>query len=190
MLAAAGVYAGTTALAPNSPDPGPLVLVARADLPVGAELTAESTRQVHVPDDLVPAGALTDPSEVQGRSSTAPLRAGEILTDLRVAPEALLQGLEPDLVLAHLPLADVALGAALQPGVRVDVLGTVDGSVLAEDVLLVQRVARRDGQGVLERGADDGSSFLVAVTREQASSLASADGTGLPGHGLTVVIRR
>lgn len=157
---------------------------------MGAELTDGSTRAVHVPAELVPEGALTDRAVVRDRITTAPVRAGEILTDLRVSPDAVLQGLDPGLVLAHLPLADVALAGSLHPGVRVDVLGTVDGSVLAKDVLLAQRVSGQEGHGVLDQTAGaDAPSFLVAVTPEQASRLAAATGAGLPGHGLTVVIR-
>lgn len=188
VLAAAAVYAGLSAVTPDEPDPGPQVLVAGRDLPVGAVLEAGSMRLVHVPEDLVPAGALREESQVEGRVATSPIRDGEIVTDVRVSPESLLHGLDPGLVLAHLPLADLALATTLQPGARVDVLGTLDGSVLAQDVLLVQRVADHEAGGAAFGAAAD-PSFLVAVTPEQASRLAAATGTGLPGDGLTVVIR-
>lgn len=190
VLAAAAVYAGTTALAPDPPDPGRVVLVAATDLPVGTELSDTSTREVHVPPELVPSGALTQTSQTHGRVSTAPVRDGEILTDLRVSPTAGLEGLDSGLVLAHLPLVDPSLAGSLRPGVRVDVLGTTDGSVLARDVLLAQRTAVLEESGVLDGGAGaDAAGFLVAVTPEQASRLAAAHGADLPGHGLTVVIR-
>lgn len=189
LLAAAAVHTGASALTPEAPDPGPLVLVAASDLPVGTELGATTTRATHVPAALVPAGALTQESQVHGQVSTAPLRAGEILTDLRVSPGAGLAGLDAGLVLAHLPLADLSLAASLQPGMRVDVLDSSDGAVIAKDVLLAQHLAGPDGGGALDGGADT-LGFLVAVTPEQASRLAAASGEGLPGHGLTVVIRR
>lgn len=185
-LAAAAVYAGTAALAPDPPPPGPVVLVADQDLPVGAELSSDSVRGRHVPADLVPEGALTDATAVRGTVTTAPLRAGEILTDLRVSAPASMEGLDPELVLAHLPLQDPSLAGVLQPGLRVDVLTTGDGGVVAEDVLLVRRVAQPTGSG---SGADP-LSYLVAVTPEQAGRLAAASGRDLPGQGLTVVIRR
>nr|WP_281497457.1 SAF domain-containing protein [Ornithinimicrobium sp. F0845] len=187
VLCGAAVYAAVTALAPEPPAPGPLVLVADHDVPVGAELGADSVRVTRVPEGLVPGGALSDPAQVQGRVTTAPLRAGEILTDLRVSASASLEGLDPELVLAHLPLRDASLAGVLQPGTRVDVLTTTDGAVLAADVLLVRRVTDQDAAGP-PRADADALSFLVAVTPEQAGRLA-AGGADLPGHGLTVVIR-
>lgn len=177
------MYAVTTALAPAPPDPGPVVVVAAADLAVGEELTADTVRTVRMPASLVPAGALSDPESAHGAVTTAPLRAGEVLTDLRISPHGPLAGLDPDLVLAHLPLTDPHLTGILRPGTRVDVLGTVDGSVLAADILVVQRVPGADATGATQ-------SFLVAVTSSQAERLAAAAGADLPGQGLTVVIRR
>lgn len=182
-LLAAAVYAVTTALAPAPPDPGPVVVVAASDLAVGEELTADTVRTVRMPASLVPTGALSDPASAHGAITTAPLRAGEVLTDLRISPHGPLEGLAPDLVLAHLPLTDPQLSAILRPGTRVDVLATVDGSVLASDILVVQRVPGADAAGATQ-------SFLVAVTSSQAERLAAGAGPDLPGQGLTVVIRR
>ncbi|USQ75835.1 SAF domain-containing protein [Ornithinimicrobium cryptoxanthini] len=183
VLLAAAVYAVTTALVPAPPDPGPVVVVATSDLAVGDEITADSVRPVRMPVGLVPDGALSDPASAHGALTTAPLRAGEVITDLRVSPRGPLEGLDPDLVLAHLPLTEPDLSAILGPGTRVDVLATVDGAVLATDILVVQRVPGADATGVTQ-------SFLVAVTPSQAARLAAAAGADLPGQGLTVVIRR
>lgn len=180
VLFGGAVYGVSTALAPPPPDPGPAVLVAAEDLPVGTELAASTLRSVRVPEHLVPEGALTDPEEVAGSVTTAPLRGGEILTDLRVGSP--LAGLDPDLVLAHLPLRAPDLAAVLQPGQRVDVLATTDGSTLARDVLLVQQVSAPESAG--EAG------YLVAVTPEEAGRLAVASADEAPGAGLTVLLRR
>ena len=183
VLLAVAVYAVTTVLAPTPPDPGPLVVVAATDLAVGEEITAEMVRTVRMPASLVPDGALSDAEPAHGSVTTAPLRAGEVLTDLRISPHGPLEGLDPDLVLAHLPLTDPHLSTILTPGTRVDALATLDGSVLAADILVVQRVPGADSIGATQ-------SFLVAVTPSQAARLAAAAGVDLPGQGLTVVIRR
>nr|WP_306270420.1 SAF domain-containing protein [Ornithinimicrobium sp. HY1793] len=182
-LLGTAVYAATTALAPASPDPGSAVLVAGSDVSVGATLGPESVRTARVPDHLVPDGALTDSAEAHGAVTTAPLRAGEILTDVRIAPDGPLEGLEPDLVLTHLPLSVPELAGTLHPGLRVDVLTTVDGTVLAQDVLLVQQVSGPEA-------SSEALSFLVAVTSKEASRLAVAGSSDQPGAGLTVVLRR
>lgn len=141
-----------------------------------------------MPADLVPAGALTEQGQAVGSVISTPVRAGEILTDLRLSASAPLAGLDPDLVLAHLPLRDPQLAAVLRPGTRVDVLTTGDGTVLASDVLLAQRVT--DEQQGLAAGATGAPvGFLVAVTPEQASRIAAGAEGDLPGAGLTVVIR-
>lgn len=183
VLLGAAVYAGTTVLAPAPPDPGSAVLVATQDVAVGSVLDDQTVRPTRVPDRVVPEGALTEVTEASGALTTAPLRAGEILTDLRVAPEGPLEGLEPGLVLAHLPLTVPDLAGTLHPGLRVDVLTTVDGTVLADEVLLVQQVPGPES-------GDAALSFLVAVTPEEAGRLAVAGSSDLPGAGLTVVLRR
>lgn len=183
VLLAMSVYAVTTVLAPAPPAPGPLVVVAATDLAVGEEISAEMVRTVRMPASLVPGGALSDPEPAHGAVTTAPLRAGEVLTDLRISPHGPLEGLDSDLVLAHLPLNDQRLSTILTPGTRVDALATLDGAVLAADILVVQRVPGADSTGATQ-------SFLVAVTPSQAARLAAAAGADLPGQGLTVVVRR
>jgi hypothetical protein len=184
-LAAVAVYAVTTVLAPASPEPGPVVVVTAAQVAVGESLSPGSVRTVRMPPHLVPDGALSDPALVRGAVTTAPMRAGEVVTDLRISAAGPLEGLDPELVLAHLPLADPQLAAVLRPGARIDVLATVDGAVLAADVVVVQEIPLDDPSGGPATG-----SFLVAVTASQAARLAAAAGGDLPGQGLTAVIRR
>lgn len=185
LLAATAVYAVTSVLTPAPPDPGPLVVVTSFDVAAGEALTPGAVRTVRMPADLVPTGALSEPALVHGAVTTAPMRAGEVVTDVRVSPEGPLEGLDAELVLAHLPLADQHLAAVVRPGARVDVLSTTDGAVVARDVLVVQQAASPE-----TTGGPTSVSFLVAVTGSQAERLAAAGGADLPGHGLTVVIRR
>lgn len=178
-LAAAGcvglaAWAAVSAFAPPAPDPGPSVVVASRDLPVGQRLSGDDLTTVHLPTDGVPRGSFAEVDDVSGVLA-APLRQGEVVTDQRLSPAAALAGLADDAVLAHVPLGDAGIAAAVRDGDRVDVLSTVDGAVVAGDV-------------VVTRAAESG--LLVAVTPEQASALAVASSPTLPGAGVTVVVRQ
>lgn len=117
------------------------------------------------------------------------MRSGEVITDVRVTAAAPLTGLDPGLVLAHLPPADSGLVSTLPPGTRVDVLATLDGRALARNVLVVQQLSAAAGAVPGSTPRPGGGGLLVAVTPTQASDLASAVGTGLPGTGFVVTIR-
>ena len=179
LLVGIAAYLTIGALRPPPPDPGPLVVVAAADLPVGAELAADSVRTAHLPADLVPRGALTQPHQAVGSVLAAPLRAGEVLTDLRLSPGAALAGLDPDLVLAHLPLTDPQLSHKPVPRLIPASTPAETAAVLAAEVLIVPAAP---GVGV-------GLGFLGGVTTDQGGQLAAATGGELPGRGVTVLIR-
>lgn len=174
-------WTAVTALAPPAPDPGSPVLVAARDIPAGSRLAPDGVRTEHLPPEMVPAGALTALAQLQDAVASGPVRSGEVLTDVRVTPAGLLHGLEDHLVLAHVPVADPAVVAALPPGVRVDVLSTVDGSVVAGDVLVVS--------AAVDPTVAAASGFFAAVTEQDAARLAVATAPELLGAGVTVVIR-
>jgi hypothetical protein len=146
-----------------------------------------------VPEQLVPDGAITGLDQLEGTVLGGPVRAGEVLTDVRVSPVGPLTGLPDDLVLTHVPVPDAALGAVLRPGLRVDVLSTVDGSVVADDVLVAATSMAPGADSGLDlaggRADEQPSGFFAAVSPEQAGRLATASGQRLPGSGVTVVLR-
>ncbi len=173
-LGSAG-WAAVSAVSPTAPDPGPAVVVAARDLPVGTAISLEHLSVVHLPVETVPDGTFGDPSAIRGVLS-APLRRGEVLTDVRLSAAGTLEGLADGQVLAHVPLADAGIVPMLSAGARVDVLSTVDGQVVAADVLVTHAPTERSG-------------LIVAVSADQASALAVAASPDLPGAGVTVVIR-
>lgn len=119
VLLAVAVLAGLRALVPAAP-PSATVLVAARDLPAGRPVGEGDLEQRSLPDDVVPDGALrTWPS---GRLLAAPLRRGEVVTDVRLTGggPALAQG--EHTVAAPVRLSDAGQAALLAPGDRIDVV--------------------------------------------------------------------
>ena len=104
----------------------PTVVAAR-DIPVIRPLTAQDIEVRSVPPDALPTGAISNVGEVIGRVPVAPLWQGQALVE---------QGLADDTATFHtgltlrageravaIPVAAVsAVGGAISPGARVDVL--------------------------------------------------------------------
>ncbi|MBC7287196.1 MAG: Flp pilus assembly protein CpaB [Armatimonadetes bacterium] len=118
---------------PSQPQPpkNVSVIVAKVDLPVATRLTPDMFSTVSLPEDKVPAGALTSPDQVIGKVAVTELRAGEIVTDKRVREPGKELGLS-FLVPAGMRAVTVALdevsGVAglARPGDHVDVVATFD----------------------------------------------------------------
>jgi len=176
LCAAAAVWVVVEALRPAPPDIGEPVLVAAADLAAGTVLESGHVRVAHVPESVLPSGALRDPSAVIGSVSSGPLRSREVLTDRDLVTGSLAEGLGADVVVAHVALQDEALAAAVGPGNRVDVLSMLDGATLAADVPVL--------------AADPGGTpgVFVAVSAAQAAALARQSG-GEMLQGVTLVLR-
>ncbi len=178
---AAGLLAALAlalALEPGAAGNNASLLVAAHDLAPGSTLGRADLALRRWPADLVPAGALTAPETADGRVLAGAARAGEPLTDLRLAgPElaASATGL-PDAASVPIRLADPDVAGLLRPGSVVDVvtLGPAAGEpvVLARDavVLTVLPADNRIGLG----GAGRGRLVLVALPRGSATRVAGA----------------
>lgn len=188
-LLAAGLAAGAVALAIQAAEPAPrptvAVLAAARDLPGGVTLVAGDVRNVDVPPDLVPVGALGAPDAAVGRVLAGPVRSGEPLTDVRLVGPGLLAGWGDDLVAAPVRIADPGVAGLVRPGDRLDLLaapvsGDGDAVTVASRVPVLAVPAPAD-QGVLAEGA----LLVVAATQGQAATLAQAAITSR----LSVVLR-
>jgi pilus assembly protein CpaB len=175
---AAGALAGLAlvlALIPR--DAGSAVVVAARDLTSGTALAGADLAMARWPSGLVPHGALHAPGEADGRILLGAARAGEPLTDVRLAgPDAAarLTG-RPDDAAVPVRLPDPDVARLLGPGSRVDVVapGRDDGRpvVLAADAaVLTVLAAEADGPG---RDAQ-GRLVLVALPRPDAARVAAA----------------
>ena len=172
-FAALAVVAAIQAVRP-APPPTRVVLTAATDMRAGDVLSPEDVALVESALELIPDGAL-DPSEPPfGRTLAGPVRAGEPLTDVRLVQGELLAGFEPGTVLATVRVFDPAAAVHLQPGDRVDVVGSdprggLTASVIAPDVTVVIPPAADDAITL-----GDGAPVVVAVDEPTALALADA----------------
>lgn len=172
-LAAAAVALTIHALEP-SPDPGVAVVTAARDLPGSTLLEPDDLTITHIPEDAVPRGAASTVTVLTGERTSGPLRAGEIITDVRLVGESLLDGWGADLTAAPVRVADPAAARIARPGDVVDIIAAdVSGAggtrVLAAGVPVLAVPADADS-GM----AADGALLVVAATPDQARDLADA----------------
>jgi Flp pilus assembly protein CpaB len=150
LLAAAG------ALWPSAPPPQ--AVVTARDLAPGVALTEADLRLV--PLAARPAGVLDTTGGAVGRALTSAARAGEPLTDVRLAAA------DPDAVSVAVRLADAGVADLLRPGSRVDVIGP-EAEVLAENAAVVTvREAKPDRLVVITLSRRS-ATRIAAVSLEQ-----------------------
>lgn len=170
------VAATLATISATDTEPGPTVLVAARDLPLGTTLQSDDVRSVNAPDAWDLQGALGDPSDVVGQQLIGQARAGEPLTDMRIADH---RPSDPGTEIVPVRLADDGVTELLRPGTRVDVVtASVDeehDTVLAEDVT-VFRVTDSPDASEIEPPNSDSSGPLVLFSAQNttASRLAAA----------------
>ncbi len=103
------------------------VLVAARDLETSAPLAEADIVTRALPADAVPAGALREPQAAVGRFLRVPHGAGQLVLAGSLADDAAVfaSGLQPPTGMRAIALpvsASTALGGALAPGLRVDVI--------------------------------------------------------------------
>jgi pilus assembly protein CpaB len=133
-----------------------------------------------VPAATVPDGALRAAPDLDGRTLAAPVRAGEIITDVRLVGRSLLAAYGDSLVAAPVRVADAGSVRLLRPGDVVDVLAAggdqaVDGAarlVASAVQVLTVPVVPRDALGVND--PTGGALLMVVTTDGDAARLAEA----------------
>lgn len=188
-LVAGGLAAGAVALTIHalepSPDAGVAVVTAAHDLPGSTLLEQGDLTVTRVPGDAVPDGAVSAAADIAGRRITGPIRAGEIITDVRLVSAALLDGWGPDLAAVPVRIADPAAARFASPGdvldiIAADVSGVGGARVLASDVPVLA-VPSAGESGAL----GDGALLVVAATPDQVRDLADASVTSRLSIALT-----
>ncbi|WIV60770.1 SAF domain-containing protein [Amycolatopsis nalaikhensis] len=176
-LAAALVLAGAVLLAhPGSARGAPTTptVVAAHDLPSGATLRADDVRLADLPDESRPAGALRTLDAVDGRLLAGAVRAGEPLTDVRLATTIPGAG-DPATATVPVRLADAGVADLLAPGGHVDVVAAAEpgapASVLAGGATVVtvgqRQLSAAKGPLVLLRLPEAVATRVAAISLER-----------------------
>jgi Flp pilus assembly protein CpaB len=176
VLAAVAVLAGVQA-ATAPPAPSREVVVAARDLPGGRPLTSDDLGRHRLPVEAVPAGAVSDPTSLLGRTLAAPVRRGEAVTDVRVVGEGLLAGY-PMRVASPVRIGDAAVAGLLRVGDRVDVVATDPGTgktrVVSQAAPVIALPRERGNESTAATGLAGGALVVVAVPPDTAVELAGA----------------
>lgn len=175
-LAAIAVAAGIHAVAPPEPVTEP-VLVAARDLVAGVPLTAADIEARAMPAALAPLGVLRPGDDPVGRLLTGPVRAGELLTDVRLLGPSLVAGLGSDLVASPVRVADAGAAGLVRPGDRVDVLATpatLESAGAATRVVASHAVVVAVPQASAPGNFGEGALLVLATSTQTALELAEA----------------
>lgn len=168
------------------------VVVASAELPRGAKLTAEAVKTVPYLKESLPAQYFKTPQELEGRVLLAPVAANEPITENRLAPlEVASGGISLQIPPGKRAVAvqgNKVLGMSgfIRPGNRVDVMVTMEDERLPDEIVTktVLENLRVLATGTeMEESADGRVSPVDTYTLElspeeaEALSLAATKGT-------------
>lgn len=147
------------------------VVVAAADLELGAELRADDLRVVEWPQSAMPMGAFSNPEEIVGRGLVMPVIQNEPILPMKLAGKGAGSGLPvviPEGKRAVSVRVNEVIGVAgyVLPGTKVDVLATASTSEKREDTttkLVLSNVQVLAAGTKLEQDADQGKPVSVTV---------------------------
>ncbi|MBY8857894.1 flagellar biosynthesis protein FlgA [Nocardia sp. CA2R105] len=157
------------------------VVVAAHDLPPGRAVAAADLRIAAFTANSLPGGAIHEPAPLLGATLSAPMRAGEIFTDLRVLGPRLAAAATaaPDARIVPIRLADNAVAEILRTGDRVDVVAAAEpdtptatpARTLASGAVVVS-IPERSDTGKSPRSED--RVVLIALDSAHATTVAAA----------------
>ncbi|MGP6175014.1 SAF domain-containing protein [Corynebacterium sp. A21] len=154
-------------------DTGPRALVVARNVTAGKTVTASDFLLADVPSHLLPEGALSDPTELEGRVTATHLQVGVVPTDLNFIGPALLSELMPESTgepvnLVPLKLAEPEIIPLLRHGDTVTVLSHQAEVPEPEVVATGARVV------LAEEGAgNDPATVLIALPESAARQVAA-----------------
>ena len=165
------------------------VVVAAAELPVGARIRIEDIRIVAVPIELLPREYFEKIDEVKGRIVTSRVLQDEPVAPNRLAPPGSAPGLAPMIPAGYRAVSirvNDVIGVAgfIQPGMRVDVLATgrLPGTEDSVTRTVLQNVAVLSAGQVLQAepkgGVINAQVVTLQVRPDEAEILALTSGEG------------
>jgi pilus assembly protein CpaB len=168
------------------------VVVAAADLDVGADLGRNDVRLIDWPANAVPAGAISTPDEVIGRGLIMPVIQNEPILPMKLASKEAGSGLPPAIppgLRAVSVRVNEVIGVAgyVLPGTHVDVVATVSPSQQQSDItskVILTNVMVLAAGTKIERGDSDKNkpmpvtvvTLLVDPDESERLTLASTEG--------------
>ena len=167
------------------------VVVAAADLDVGADLTRDDVRVIEWPANAAPAGAFGDPKDVIGRGLIMPVIQNEPIMPMKLASKDAGAGLPPAIppgLRAVSVRVNEVIGVAgyVLPGTHVDVLAVVNPSDKHDDVtskVILTNVQVLAAGTKIERDEHNNKpmavsvvTLLVAPEEAERLTLASSEG--------------
>jgi pilus assembly protein CpaB len=167
------------------------VVVAAADLQIGAELRRDDLKVIDWPASAAPQGVFTTLDEVIGRGLVLPLIENEPVLPMKLAPKEAGAGLPPVIPQGLRALSvrvNEVIGVAgyVLPGTRVDVLATLNPTAVRTDVMskvVLTNVQVLAAGTKIEQSADGGKpspvtvvTLLVNPLEAERLTLASTEG--------------
>jgi pilus assembly protein CpaB len=188
-LVSFGVYKNLQSTNSRNTQPGSDVVIAAADIQVGAKLTDGDVAIVHFPDGALPPNAYHAKSDVVGRGVILPISKGEFVLPSKIAGENAGYGL-PGLIPPGMRAMSVRVNEVVSvagfvlPGTRVDVLltGNPTGAPEQQTTTVLENVAVIAVGPHLERNASGEPqsvpviTLLVSPDDAQRLTLASTEG--------------
>jgi Flp pilus assembly protein CpaB len=164
---------------------GAPTLVVVRDVAAGQVVSRDDVDVVLRPEGGRPAGALSEPRAVVGRTTSGPLSANEVLTSGRLVGGDLLAGQPADRVALSVPVLDAA-SVGVRPGNRVDLDATGSGTQVASDVVVL---AVHDSEQPSGLGVSAPPRLTLALGPQQAADVARGLGALEAGQSLVLAIR-
>jgi pilus assembly protein CpaB len=165
------------------------VVVARADLPMGAEIQLSDVVLTEWPQKCAPKGAFSDPSAIVGRVIKTEICAGEVFLESKLAPDGSVGGFSSIIPIGMRALtvsvnSYSGVGGFILPNTHVDVLVTVPSYTQKEESrtkIILEDIKVLAVDQTFERKGDDPVSVqtvTLLVTPEQAEKLVLASTEG------------
>ncbi len=190
-LAGLAVWFVVAPLLPRVAEVGVEIVVTTRDLPIGATLgPGDLTVERRLPGQ-VPAGAVHRPSDAVGRVTSGPVLGGELVTTARFRGPAQLAALPVGLLAVSVPVVDSGLMRDLRPADVVTLFAPGSGETVAEQATVLSVTGDgastdgRDGAGLLGGSSTNAPRLVVALSAQEARSVAIALGAAGAGAGTT-----